>query len=147
MTISAELEGAPALTRKLRELGRLEDGKVLKSAGRAAGKVVVKRAQALIPVNKVNKLHKTYKGRYVAPGFAKRSIKYITVLSKDKQKVTVSVGVRKEAFYAVSFVEMGTSRMPAQRWLRPAFQSTSSEQQKALTTHLKKAIEKIARKK
>lgn len=145
--MSSALEGAAELTKKLRELGRLEDGKALRAGGRAAGRVVVTKAQGLIPVNKVNKLHRTYKGRLVGPGFAKRSIRYITVLSRDKQKVSVSIGVRKEAHYAVDFVEKGTSEMQAQPWLRPAFAATLDAQQKALAEHLKKVIEKIARKK
>lgn len=145
--MSSALEGAAELTKKLRELGRLEDGKALRAGGRAAGRVVTQKAQGLIPVNKVNKLHRTYKGRLVGPGFAKRSIRYITVLSRDKQKVTVSIGVRKEAHYAVDFVEKGTSEMEPQPWLRPAFAATVVEQQKALAAHLKKVIDKIARKK
>lgn len=145
--MSSALEGTAELTKKLRQLGLLEDGKALRAGGRAAGRVVTSKAQGLIPVNKVNRLHRTYKGRLVSPGFAKRSIRYITVLSRDKQKVTVSIGVRKEAHYAVDFVEKGTSDMPAHPWLRPAFESTLNEQQKALGEHLKKVIEKIARRK
>lgn len=140
---SRQLEGVAELMKKLDALGKLEDGKALRAAGRAAGRVVADRARALIPKGDV--AHRTYKGRLVAPGFASRSIRYIASLSKDKQKVTVIVGVRAEAFYAVQFVELGTSKMERQPWLRPAFQSTIDQQEAALADHLRKTIEKIAK--
>jgi HK97 gp10 family phage protein len=138
-----QLEGVAELMSKLDALGRLEDGKTLRAAGRRAGRVIVDRARALIPKGTV--AHRTYKGRLVAPGFASRSIRYVATVSKDKQKVTVLVGVRAEAFYAVQFVELGTSKMGKQPWLRPAFQSTIDQQQSAIADHLRATIEKIAK--
>lgn len=140
---SLSLAGVSGLMSKLDKLGKLEDGKALRSAGRAAGRVVAERARALIP--KGDRPHRTYKGRIVGPGFASRNIRYIASLSKDKQKVTVVIGVRAEAFYAVQFVELGTSKMGKKPWLRPAFQSTIDQQQTALADHLRKVIEKIAK--
>lgn len=140
---SRGLEGVAELMNKLGELGRLEDGKALRNATRAAGKVVANRARELIP--KGEEAHRTYKGRLVGGGFSSRSIRYIASLSKDKQKATVVVGVRSEAFYAVQFVELGTSKMEKRPWLRPAFQSTIDQQQQALADHLRKTIEKIAK--
>lgn len=137
------LEGAPELMRKLKALGALEDGKVLLRAGNAAGDVVVERARALIPKGTI--AHRTYRKRLVSPGFASRNIRRVASLSRDKQKVDVRVGVRAEAFYAVSFVEMGTSRMKKQPWLRPAFQSTLDQQQLVMADELRNAILKIAR--
>ncbi len=139
------LVGVAELMRKLDELKLLDDGKALRAAGRAAGRVVVERAKALIP--KGTDAHRTYRGRLVAPGFASRNIRYVATLSKDKQKVTVLVGVRNEAFYAVQFVEIGTSKMSKQPWLRPAFQSTLEAQQEAFANHLRKVILKVAAKK
>lgn len=140
---SRHLAGVAELMRKLGDLGALDDGKVIRNATRAAGRVVADRARALIPKGTIE--HRTYKGRLVAPGFASRSIRYIASLSKDKQKATVVVGVRSEAFYAVQFVELGTSKMERQPWLRPAFQSTTEQQQTAIADYLRKWIEKRAR--
>lgn len=138
------LEGVADLTKQLDALGKLEDGKALRRGVAAGGRVVVARAKALIP--KGVDAHRTYKGRLVAPGFASRSIRSVTSLSKDKQKATVKIGVRNEAFYAVNFVEIGTSKMPRQPWLRPAFQSTLDAQQKALADSLRKSILQAAKK-
>jgi HK97 gp10 family phage protein len=137
------LEGVAELMRQLEALGKLEDGKALRSAVRAGMKPAQERAKALIPQGV--DAHRTYKGRLVAPGFAKRSIRSVTKLSKDKQKASAALGVRSEAFYAVQFVELGTSKMSAQPWLRPAFDSTLGAQQAALAASLKKSIEKAAK--
>lgn len=138
------LEGVAELTRQLDALGKLEDGKALRRSVAAGGRVVVKAAKSLIP--KGVDAHRTYKGRLVAPGFASRNIRAVTTLSKDKQKATVRIGVRNEAFYAVNFVEIGTSKMAKQQWLRPAFQSTIDAQQKAVADSLRKSILKAAKK-
>ncbi len=138
------LEGVAALTRQLEELGKAVKGKALRSAVRAGGNAVKKVAKANIPVGKA--AHKTHKGRLVAPGFSQRSVRVVTKLDRTGEKATAAIGVRSEAFYAVQFVELGTSEMPAHPWLRPAMESTRDEQQRAIGKALKKAIEREARK-
>jgi len=138
------LEGVADLMAKLRALQLLDDGKALRAGARAASKVVVDAATARAPVGKV--AHKTYKGRMVLPGFTKRSVRFVTQISGDKQKVSASVGVRAEAFYSLSFVEVGTSKMPARPWLRPAFESTLQQQTDAMADALRKFIERTIKK-
>lgn len=143
MAGKSPLEGVAQLTRQLEALGKLEDGKALRTAVRAGIKPAQIRAKQLIPEGV--DAHRTYKGRLVAPGFAKRSIRSITTTSKDKQKATALLGVRKEAFYAVNYVERGTSKMAARPWLRPAFQSTAEQQQAAIAESLAKSVLKAAK--
>jgi HK97 gp10 family phage protein len=137
------LEGVAELSKQLDALGRLEDGKAIRAAVRAGMTPALRAAKQNIPTG--TKEHRTYKGRLVAPGFAKRSIVLITSLSKDKQKATAIIGVKAEAFYAIQFVEMGTSKMAAQPWLRPAFYDTRQEQEEALAAALRKAILKAVK--
>lgn len=141
--MSSSLQGTAQLTAQLRKLGKLDDGKTLRKVVRDAIRPAQKRAQALIPVG--NRAHRTYKGRLVGPGFAKRNVVVITKLSKDKQSASALLGVRREAFYAVNFVEIGTSIMAAQPWLRPAFSQTRSEQEQAMKEGLRSAIFKAIR--
>lgn len=140
------LIGVAGLDRQLAELGKAVTGKALRAAVRAGGNVVKKAAQARIPVG--SEPHKTYKKRLVAPGFAKRSVRVVTKLDKTGEKASASIGVRREAFYATQFIELGVpSRGIAPRpWLRPAMHSTQEAQQQALGAALKRAILRAAKK-
>lgn len=141
--MASELEGVADVLRQLGELAALDDGKAIRAAVSAAGKLVVVRAQANIPQGSV--MHKTYKGRIVAPGFASRNVTQQVIVSKDKQMAAALIGVRGEAFYAALFVERGTSKMAAQPWLVPAFEATQSEQQKGIAASLVKTLKRIAK--
>lgn len=119
-------------------------GAVLRKAASKGIKPAAAQAKATIPVGTVP--HRTYKGRLVTPGFARKNVKTKTFISQDKQAAAALLGVDSEAFYAVQFLELGTSKMPAQPWLGPAFESTATEQIAAVTAELKAGIEKAARK-
>jgi HK97 gp10 family phage protein len=143
--MAAELIGVRELSKKLDELTLKVRGQVLRRAANAAVKPVLDAARGLIPVNKIQELHKTYKGRLVAPGFAQRSIAAKVSLSRDGRAVFARMGVRREAFYAVNFVELGTSKMAAQPWLRPAFERTRSQALARFAEVLKAQIDKVTR--
>lgn len=140
---ASELEGVPDVLRQLQAAGRLEDGKALRAAVRAGAKPVVVRAQATIPQG--SRMHKTYKGRLVAPGFAMRSVSAQVIVSKDKQMAAALIGVKGEAFYATLFVERGTSKMPAHPWLEPAFEGTQREQLTAVKTNLFRTLKRVVK--
>lgn len=137
------LQGIRQLTEQLHALGEVATGKALRSAVRAGMKPALERAKQLIPVGVDT--HRTYKGQLVLPGFAKRNIRVVVTVSRDKQKASALLGVRREAFYAINFVELGTASQPAQPWLRPAFASTRQQQLVALSTALKKAVARAIR--
>lgn len=134
------VQGLAALQKQLRTLATMDNGEALLKAARAAAEPVLVKARDLIPVG-VDQ-HKTYKGRVVAPGFAKRSIRIAARLSKDRKSASASVGVEPEAFYAVQFVELGTAKMAAQPWLTPAYESTREQQLALLNRQLKVFIER-----
>lgn len=116
----------------------------MRSAVRAGIRPAFQRAQQTIPVGLDT--HRTYKGRLVAPGFSKRSLRIVTRVSADKTRVSAAIGVRREAFYAVLFTELGTSKMPARPWLRESMRSTEAQQYAALAAKLKQRIEAVAKK-
>lgn len=130
------------LDRKLAGLTVAARGKALRAAVTKGIKPALAAARQAIPVGTVE--HKTYKGRLVTPGFARKNVATNVRVSKDKTAATAELGVRPEAFYATEFVELGTSRMAAQPWLVPSFNSTASEQIAAASEALKAAIEKAA---
>jgi len=138
------LEGFAELDAQLAALGDAVTGKALRGAVRAGGNVVKKQAQANIPVG--SRMHKTYKGRWVAPGFSKRSLRVVTKLDRNKQRASAAIGVRAEAFYAALFVELGTAKNPARPWLRPAMANTQAAQIDAMGAAMRRAILRAAKK-
>lgn len=139
------LEGVSELAAQLQNLKDGMDVKTLRAAVRAGIKPAFEKAQRDIPIG--NALHPTYTGRTVAPGFSQRSLRVVTKVSANNKTVSAALGVRREAFYAVLFTELGTSKMPARPWLRPALQHTQAQQQTALAAKLKQRIETLAKKK
>jgi HK97 gp10 family phage protein len=132
------------LDAKLLGLRDAARGAVLRKAASKGIRSALAKAKETIPVGTVE--HRTYKGRLVLPGFAKKNVKVKTFVSQDKQAAAALLGVDSEAFYAVQFLELGTSKMQAKPWLVPAFESTAPEQVAAVTAELKAGIEKAARK-
>lgn len=141
--MASGLEGTRELEEKLRGLGAAVSVPILRKAVRKAIKPAFEKAQELIPVG--TEPHRTYKGRLVGPGFAKRSLRVVSRASDDGTRVSAAIGVRKEAFYAVLFDELGTSKMAAKPWLRPALQTTQAEQESILASELRASIEKVAK--
>lgn len=138
----SHLEGLKDLEEKLKALADPKVNSAVLRAGAVAGmKLVMKAAKEKVPVGTVP--HKTYKGRIVAPGFASRNLKVKGSVSRDRQKASAVLGVSSEAFYALQFIELGTSRIPAQPWLVPAFEQTQDQAQAALRDAMVKRLEKI----
>jgi HK97 gp10 family phage protein len=118
-------------------------GRSLRLAVRSAIQPALERARTLMPVGV--DAHRTYKGRLVQPGFARRSIRAVVSVSRDKKTASAILGVKAEAFYAAQFVELGTSKTPAKPWLRPAFRATQRQQEATVAASLRNSIEDAAR--
>jgi HK97 gp10 family phage protein len=140
---SKNLIGAADLARRLKEYeGKLEVS-VLRSSVRAAMAPALAAARQLIPVSPPGTKHKTYKGRPVQSGFARDNITIVTKARGDKQAVSAAMGVKKEAFYAVQFVERGTRFMAAEHWLIPAMENNRDAMEQALVAKLRDRISKL----
>lgn len=127
------------LFRQLRQLARNAQGRALRAAVRAGIQPALARARALIPVGvDAHALENT--GREVQPGFARKNIRAIVKVSRDKTRAEAIMGVRLAARYAVDFVELGTSKTPANPWLRPAYNQSRQEMQDAMAASLRKTI-------
>lgn len=110
----------------------------LRFASRKAAEVVRAAAEANAPVG--SEMHKTYKGRLVAPGFLSRSLNTAVSYVQQKGAVIARIGPRREAFYGTQFVEIGTSKMPARPWLRPAYEGARADVERTFVTALRAAI-------
>lgn len=99
---------------------------ILRAIVKKAIEPAYQQAVARIPVDAEQ--HQSYKGPMLPPGYAKSAVRVITAKRSDNQGVDAVLGVRKLAYYAINFVELGTSKQQAQLWLRPAMQGTADQQ-------------------
>ena len=144
MAGAVRVEGLKELSDKLAALGEAVAARNLKAAAKDAMLPTELEARARVPVG--SGIHKTYKGRTVTPGFAQRSIKRVAWAQRGaKNIVKAAVGVAREAFYAVAFLERGTSKMPARPWLVPSFEATQNQVLTRFSASLKKRIERAAK--
>jgi HK97 gp10 family phage protein len=146
--VASELEGVAELSAKLRALADpKQQAMTLRAAVRTPMKKVEKRARANIARISPGKaeMHRTYKGRLVSAGFASRSLRTIVKMSRDKQSASALLGVRREAFYALQFFELGTAYIPRQPWLVPAFEGMKEQSLREIGIVMRKRIEKIAK--
>lgn len=137
------IEGLRELSRKLEEIGGKVAGKALRQAAMNATTPALKAIKMAAPVG--TRAHKTYKGRLVAPGFLKRSIKRKSRLTLGRAVITI--GVLAEAFYGVSFLEGGTKHADPKPFLVRSFIRNRRVMETRLAAQLREKIEKIAKSK
>lgn len=149
--MASELRGVADMTAKLNALGVEVAGKNMRIAAREAMKIAFVHAQANIPTwqppPNSRGYHLTYKGNQAWPGYAFRNLKLASAIDKRNGVIRAVIGVSKEAYYAVQFVEFGTSRQPANPWLRNSLESTQSAVLHSLSSNISKRLEKIAKQK
>lgn len=149
-------EGYREISRQLSAMGAAVGGQVLRRASLSAMLPTLRAAQANAPRGNPPYLRRgkefdpypvrTYKGNLRVPGFTSRNVGRKSWISRDKTKATVLLGVKPEAFYAIQFIELGTSKIPKRPWLEPAFRSTRHAVKVRLGKRLKELIDKAARK-
>lgn len=136
------LLGTAALVAQLKWLrDQALEVSIMREIVKAGIKPAFNVALATMPVGSVP--HKTYKGRMVQPGFAKTTLHVATHQRPDKQAVLASLGVAGEAYYEVQFIELGTSKMAAHPWLRPAMFGTGDAQLQILVQKFRERVEKV----
>lgn len=118
------VEGAAEVQRKFAALSGRAQRAVVRDSLRSAARVVVKSAKRRVPVD---------------TGFLKKSITQRVTVQGVSQSYAL-VGYRKKAFYG-GFIELGTSKMAAQPFLRPALDESHSEIEKAFVDALNRTIE------
>jgi HK97 gp10 family phage protein len=141
--MASELEGVAELTAQLLSLGVAVATRNLKATVKEAMQEVEHGARSRIPIGTV--AHLTYRGRLVSPGYAAATLHIETGLSKVDGAAYALLGVGREAFYAVQFDELGTSKMQAQPWLRPAFAEAKDPALRKLADSLRKRVERAVK--
>lgn len=146
---TAKLDGFADLVTRLQQLGKLEDGRALRTAAKAGVKPIFNQAKINIPKSaetvRTKRKGVDGKGRIVGPGFASRNIRTISQLRPAQGIARASVGVRADAYYAVQFVEKGTKKQKKNPWLEEASAQTIDAQIEAVKTSLQKTIDKASK--
>lgn len=115
----------------------------MRLAVKAGIKPALVRAQEIIPVG--TQPHRLSNGLLVNYGYAKAALRTISTINPAKTLASGILGVRKLAYYALQFIEMGTEKMAAQPWIRRALQETRSECEEAFKASIARAIERAAK--
>lgn len=140
----ARVSGLKELDKAISKLQPKFQRRVYRNAVNASLLPVMREAKASAP--RGTEPHKTYKGRWVSPGFLARSVARKTIAKRDGSKFIGMVGVKPEAFYGTLFLELGTSQIPARPWLEPAFRRNKKTTQRLFRKKLWEQIRKQIRK-
>lgn len=141
--MATQLEGIKDLTKQLTDLGAKLAARELRGTAKAALQEAEHVARSRMPQG--TELHKTYRGRVVTPGYALTTLHIETSVDVQRDQVTAKLGVGREAFYVVQFVELGTFKQAAQPWLRPAFEQSEDAMLRKLGDEMKQRIDKVAK--
>jgi HK97 gp10 family phage protein len=168
-TFNNQVQGFEKLTKQLSSMAQAAGGKALRSAARSAMLPAKKAAKSAAPVGTPpytyegvssgpaatnygggvsvdpypRKLFKT--GQLVSPGWTARHVIIKTKISRDKRNVRVFLGVDSNSWFAVSLIELGTSRIAARPWLEPAFRRSLGAINTRFKAALKTQIDKASR--
>jgi HK97 gp10 family phage protein len=138
------VEGLKDLSKQLNSLGTKLAVKQLKSATMLGTSPALRKIKAAAPVGK--KEHKTYTGRLVAPAFLKRSIKRKSKFNKKTGMAETVIGVKKEAYYGVQFLDEGTKYITARHWFAKVFERMRPVMVSEFKKRLKQKINEAVRK-
>jgi len=131
--------GLNELSKELAKLGEKIGKKALRSAVSGALTPTFKRIKMGAPVG--SKAHRTYKGRLVAPGFLSRNIKRSSRYKRGR--ATAKIKTAPEAFYGVTFLDEGTSKISARHWFARKFENDRRNIEQRFAVILKQKIKKL----
>lgn len=138
--IEMKIEGLSELRKALLELPQELRKGPLRSAVSAGAKVVQDRARANAPVDSGTLRRAIYRTRSKSQSSAVQETAIVGIrFGKKYQK-------RKQDAWYWRFIEFGTSKLPANPFMRPAFDTTKTGQIQAIATRLAKGIARAAAK-
>lgn len=126
MSASLQLQGVTEIQRALKQLEKKVASKITRQALRKGIKEVAKKVKADTPKGESGQLKKQVK---------------VKAAKRSRNKIGVNVVTTSpDAFYG-SFVELGTSKQPAQHYQKGAFDKTADKALEIILRKLKAGIE------
>lgn len=139
MADTSHVIGLNKLSKELEKLGHDIGKKVLRSAVSSALTPTFKKIKMGVPVG--SKAHRTYKGRLVAPGFLKRNLKRSSRYKNGR--AIAKIKTNPEAFYGVTFLDEGTSKISARHWFARKFETDRRAIESRFAKILRDKIKKL----
>jgi len=137
------LTGFAELAKALRDLGPRVGRKHLRAATSKGAAVIRKKARELAPVDTGEMRKDIQQKREKTSGDNIASYSVYTRSGKKSRMSGKARNVDKDSFYW-KFQEFGTAKMPAQPFMRPAFESEKENAVDVLGAELDKRIQKEA---
>ena len=144
-----EIDGIEQAIEGFKSLGQGTQWAVLSQATAAGAREVAKQAKQNAPTGK--EAHYAYNGQFVAPGYAKSTVKAVRFRKKYQGVALVAVGPNLIGYYLTQFVERGHATrsggfIPADPWLKPALDNKENDVLKAFVKKMDTAIDKAIKK-
>jgi len=140
-----KIDGLKELEARLLKLTKKSQGKCLRKALAAGGRVIVKQAKANCPVGATKKLKKSITAKVTVKGGGKTPVRVPSgelIYVDMKKQAHILIGYTTAAWYG-GFVERGTSQKPARAYLRPAIDVKSGEAVEAFKNIMEASILKV----
>lgn len=143
MADTKNLTGFAEMAKKLREFGPKVGRKHLRAATSKGAAVIRKKARELAPVDTGEMRKDIQQKRVKTEGDHIASFSVYTRSGKRSRLSGKARNVDKDSFYW-KFQEFGTAKMPAQPFMRPAFESEKENAVDEIGAELGKRIQKEA---
>lgn len=143
MADTKNLTGFAEMAKKLREFGPKVGRKHLRAATSKGAAVIRKKARELAPVDTGEMRKDIQQKRVKTEGDHIASFSVYTRSGKRSRLSGKARNVDKDSFYW-KFQEFGTAKMPAQPFMRPAFESEKENAVDEIGAELDKRIQKEA---
>lgn len=144
--MTVKVSGLRELGERMRSLSKEVAGKAAFSGVLAGATVIKKAAIRKVEANpsiETGSLHDAIITKRVPRGQLKMTAEYIVTVRRGLTRRQKAKGKQRAAPHA-SFVEFGTVNMPAEPFMRPAFDGHKEEAVQAIVAKLDKAITKAA---
>lgn len=142
-TVTVKIEGLSQLGARMKELSADMNKKIARAATGAAASVIKKAATSKVPRDTGN-LAKNVIAKRIPPGESGLTSQHIVTVRQGKLTEKQKGSGLQDAFYG-RFVEFGTVNMPAQPFLRPAFDENKERAIQAMKDRIASRLAKAGK--
>ena len=140
-TITVKVDGLADLGKRMQTLSADVSNRIARAATAAGAVVIRKAAQQKVAVDTGN-LKKNIIVKRIPKGESTLTSQHIVTVRKGKLTAKQKGTGLKDAYYG-QFVEFGTAKMPAQPFLRPAYDESKREAVEAIKDRIEKRLKKV----